>query len=184
MSYPIQTVLSSDLSEHDQRQMRELRDAVYPPRTQTTERPISADPPSIDWPDSRRERTFLLRVEGQLVAASTLIPRRIETAEGPMDVLGLADVKTHPDFRKRGYGAAVVRAALAYVDDGTFPLSLFQTDVPDFYRKLGARTVDNRFVNRLGQNPAARPWWGACVMVYPAGHRWVEGTVDLAGPAW
>ena len=101
-----------------------------------------------------------------------------------MDVLGLAGVKTHPDFRLQGLGARVVRATLAYVDDGTFPLSLFQTNVPGFYEKLGARLVDNRFVNSLAADPQGRPWWSGHTMIYPAGADWPDGEIDLVGPAW
>ncbi|MFP4052294.1 MAG: GNAT family N-acetyltransferase [Phycisphaerae bacterium] len=181
----IDTVLSDELTQRDLEQLRALRDAVYPPQTRDEmRRPLSDPAPEIDWPPARRERYFLLRRHGELVATSRLIPRRIRTADGAMDVLGLAGVKTHPDFRKQGLGAAVVRAAFAGVDDGSFPVSLFQTGVPGFYRKLGAREVDNRFVNRFGQDPAERPWWDKVVMIYPADADWPDGEIDLLGPAW
>ena len=181
----IEEFFTPQIPDADRAAMNELSGIVYPPHVVAgIVFPKSAPPPDIAWPPARQGRTFLLRVEGRLVATSQIVPRRIKTTRGMMDVLGLAGVKTHPDFRLHGFGAKVVRAAFAYVDNGTFGLSLFQTRVAGFYEKLGCRRVDNEFLNSLAEDPHARPWWDAQNLIYPASCDWPGGVVDLLGPAW
>lgn len=181
----VETVLQADLSEEDRALLNQLSAAVYPPEVLAAfDIPASAPAPEIDWPEARRSRRFLIRRDGRIVATSLLLPRRIRTPRGLMDVLALASVKTHPDLRHKGLGRAVVQAAFACVDDGAFPLSLFQTGVPEFYEKLGARQVENPFVNSLGQDPRRRPWWDKVAMIYPTDAHWPDGEIDLLGPGW
>ena len=184
-THTVEEFLPSEISDADRDAMSELSAVVYPPQVMASVRfPASAPPPPRDWPVEQVERLFLIRHGERVIATSQLIPRRIQTAQGPLDVLGLAGVKTHPDFRLHGLGRLVVRAAFDYVDNGAFSVSLFQTAVPGFYEKLGCRCVGNTFVNRFGADPNERPWWDPNTMVYPASHPWMEGQIDLLGPAW
>jgi GNAT superfamily N-acetyltransferase len=181
----VETYAGDELSDADDEAIRRLGEVVYPPGSlDRFTFPESSPPPEIDWPPARRSRVFLVRRDGAVVSMSVLRPRRIKTPDGPMDVMALASVKTHPEYRHRGLGRAVVRAAFAYVDDGTFPLSLFQTGVPEFYRKLNCRVVDNPFVNSLGNDPQISPWWDDEVMIYPAEAVFPQGEIDLLGPGW
>ena len=173
------------LSTEDFAAVEALSDVVYPPEVMAEVHiPASAPPPHLEWPAERAARVFILRHDGQIVATSWFFPRRIHTSRGPLDVLALAGVKTRPEFRGRGLGRRIVRAALEYVDRGTFPVSLFQTNVPEFYEKLNARRVENPFTNRLAADPAATPWWDRFVMIYPARYPWPEGPIELQGPGW
>ena len=61
------------------------------------------------------------------------------------------------------------------------PVSLFQTDVPDFYVKLGGRVIDNPVINSVSD---AKPQWSSHLMLYPANANWPTGTVDLLGAGW
>ena len=62
---------------------------------------------------------------------------------------------------------------------------LFQTGVPGFYEKLGARCVSNRFVNSTNsEDPEVNPWWDEHIMIYPSTCDWPEGTIDLLGPGY
>jgi hypothetical protein len=71
------------------------------------------------------------------------------------------------------------------VDGGEFPVALFQTAVPDFYTRLGSRSVSNRFVNsRNSEDPEANPWWDPNIMIYPADAAWPMGTIDLNGSGY
>lgn len=130
------------------------------------------------------------------LAHALLFPRDIQTPAGPLRIAELAAVCSHPDHRGRGRGLGrdVVRAAFKRIDDGAYPVSLFQTGVPDFYARLGARTVENKFINsrwqppREGESPGhgtrEAPWWNPHVMIYPATYNWPEGEVDLLGPGF
>jgi hypothetical protein len=56
--------------------------------------------------------------------------------------------------------------------------------VRTFYERLGAVTVDNRFINSLAENPTASPWWDKVIMRYPGKSGWPSGEIDLRGPGW
>jgi predicted N-acetyltransferase YhbS len=128
---------------------------------------------------------FVVWEEDRAIAHAVTFPREISTPRAALSAMGLASVCVDPDRRGQGLGAAVARSAFQLVDGGSFPLSLFQTGVPGFYIKLGARTVTNRFVNSANAaDPERNPWWEKYVMIYPAHYAWPEGTVDLNGPGY
>ena len=78
----------------------------------------------------------------------------------------------------------VTQAAFQRVNQNGWPqVSLFQTPVPEFYKKLDCRLVDNQFVNRRNlTDPKANPWRDPNVMIYPAVFDWRSGLVDMNGP--
>lgn len=135
------------------------------------------------------ETWFAVRDEagGKIVARARTFRRRIvpEQAE-PMTVLALAGVTTHPEFRTKGLGSAMVARALEEVTPPEVPFALFQTTPPRqrFYERLGCVLAENRFVNSLADDPEARPWWNELVFRYPAGGDWPEGVIDLGGPGY
>ena len=47
--------------------------------------------------------------------------------------------------RGKGIGVALARSAFERVRSSEFPVSLFQTTIPVFYRKLGATVVEIDF---------------------------------------
>ena len=76
----------------------------------------------------------------------------------------------------------IVQEAFKRVDQGEFPVSLFQTTLPQFYEKLGAVEVKNRFVNSKNNDaPNANPWTDDHVMIYGNNSLWPEGQIDLNG---
>lgn len=100
------------------------------------------------------------------------------------NVLALASVCTDPDHRGKGLGVEIVKRAFDQVGRDV-PVSLFQTGVAKFYEKLGARVVQNRFVNKLNlENPDANPWKDQQVMIYPADADWPTAEIDLNGPGY
>ena len=57
--------------------------------------------------------------------------------------------------------------------------------MPEFYARLGARIVDNRFVNSTHvEDPEAYPWLADDVMIYPKHHPWPAGVIDINGPSY
>lgn len=160
--------------------------------------------PEAPGPGEERVRRFLeSRAKNELelftvwagdraIASATIFPRTVQAESGMLTLMALAAVCSDPNSRGWGLGRAVVRAAFDEVDRGRFPVTLFQTGVPEFYRKLGARAVDNRFVNSRfdastatpGRGTADNPWWNPHVMIYPAAFAWPAGTIDLLGPGY
>jgi GNAT superfamily N-acetyltransferase len=107
------------------------------------------------------------------------------TEAGELPVMALSGVCVAEPFRGLGIGAALVRSAFERVDQGEFPVSLFQTTVPDFYRKLGAVAVDNVFRNSRNEaDPEASPWGDEEIMIYPRHFDWPKGIIDLNGPGY
>lgn len=134
-----------------------------------------------DKPDS----VFYARWDGERVIASAqTFARTIYFSSECQTILALAGVCVDPDYRGRGLGAEIVRRAWKPVDEGRFSLSLFQTGAPGFYERLGARLVDNRFVNRLTAESNVSPWWDPHVMIYPADADWPTARIDLNGPGY
>jgi GNAT superfamily N-acetyltransferase len=186
----VETLDALSLSPDDAHQMAQLGAQVWPDDAGDVEA-ARADlferHALYAGPAGRRCRDFIVRGEGgRIVAKAHVFPREIATSAGPATVMALAGVCSHPARRGEGLGRAVVQAAFSLVDAGVFPCSLYQTTPPvrAFYEKLGARAVDNRFVNSLGDDPTADPWWNPVRMVYPAGFDWPDGEVDLLGPAY
>jgi predicted N-acetyltransferase YhbS len=144
--------------------------------------------------DSPDHEVFVVFGDDCALAHALLFPREILTHAGLLRVGALAAVCTDPDHRGKGLGREVVRAAFARVEAGAYPVSLFQTGVPDFYAKLGSRTIHNTFINSRWQPPAEgrsadhstrdAPWWNPFVMIFPATYAWPEGEVDLVGPGF
>ncbi|BCM88957.1 hypothetical protein IAD21_00799 [Abditibacteriota bacterium] len=120
----------------------------------------------------------------EVLAHALIFRREILTTQGSLPIGALATVCVHPDYRGRGWGEAVVRAALGVMPEMAIAVSLFQTGVPQFYEKLGARIVNNRFFN--GQNPddSSNPFWDLEEMIYPAAFPWPEGDIDLNGEGY
>jgi GNAT superfamily N-acetyltransferase len=156
-----------------------LSRTVWPPRPDEEPKEIAPEDPA-----SRPERIVaFIRVDGETVAEAEGFSRVVATEGGnPLRLLALASVCSHPDHRGQGLGERVVKAVLRRVDDGEFPVAIWQTGVPGFYEKLGARAVSNRFVNRLHPTaPDKNPFWDKVIMIYPAGAKWPDGVIDLGG---
>jgi GNAT superfamily N-acetyltransferase len=132
------------------------------------------------------------RDAGRIIAVAKTFVRTIAVADTPRPVLALMGVACLPDFRGRGYGAAVVRSAFARLQSPTAPASviLFQTEIArQFYEKLGCRIVPNRFINSVltptHTDRDANPWWNQWVMIHPTDADWPDDApIDLRGPGW
>lgn len=172
-----------DLSPEQEQSIQTLLRLVWPPYPEgSPEASARAQRHAAPRPDRIR---FVLWANGRAYAHAETFTREIHAEGGSRKVLALAAVCADPALRGRGYGASVVDAAFAEVRSGAYAVSLFQTGVPHFYERLGARQVDNPFVNRQdSENPEANPWWESTIMIYPAYAPWPTGLIDLNGPAY
>jgi predicted N-acetyltransferase YhbS len=138
-----------------------------------------------DTPMASRCSQFVIWEGDRVVAHAQVFVRKIFTAPAEIDVLALAGVCTDPTVRGQGMGAAVVLRGFEKLTELDLSVCLFQTGVVPFYEKLGARTVENRFVNRQhASDPATNPWWDKAVMIYPADADWPGGEIDLGGAGY
>ncbi len=160
--------------------VRELCAIVWPPALDESQG-LEIDP------ENERPERFIAAVEskGRIIATAEGFKRIVRTERGELRVLALASVCTLPECRGMGLGKRTVQTILKKVDDGLFPLALWQTGVPDFYSKMGAVQVHNRFINsRSATHPDRNPFWDVYQMIYAPGGGigvWPEGTIVLNG---
>ena len=131
-------------------------------------------------------RSFVLAYEGdRLVAQAESFPRTIRSETEALEVLALAGVLAHPNYRGRGLGRRVIEPVFQRVDAGEFLFCLFQTPIPEFYAHLKCVLVEDTFYNgHVTDRREETIWWEDSVMVYPGNRTWIEGEIDLNGPAF
>jgi predicted N-acetyltransferase YhbS len=177
----------ADLSAPEIESIVRLVDKVWPAKDRTFADRLRQ---FTSWVEENRRTGFevislVVWDGGQAVAHARTFPRLIHCQSTDLTIMGLAGVCVSPERRGEGLGRDIVRKAFERVDGGEFVVSLFQTAVPGFYTKLGARCISNRFVNsQNSEDPEANPWWDPNIMIYPAGATWPEGTIDLNGQAY
>ena len=182
----------ADLSRDQRRAIAALLDSVWPREHETLDELIDVffGAAHRNQPEGRSAtqvglRRFVVWEGNRAVAHAKTFQRTIFTDLGPIDVMALAGVCVAPTHRGSGLGVAISRKALAQVDWGDFSVSLFQTLVPGFYEKQGARVVHNPFINSKNkQDPDASPWADAHVMIYPRHYPWPDGVIDLNGSGY
>ncbi len=179
----------ASLTAKDARAIIEVKRSVWPnedPPLDEAARLWQAKWQGYDGPPKQRPECAVVYEGDRTVAVGQSFARKIHTTAGPFTVLALAGVACHPDFQKRGYGRAVVRAAFDRVDAGTFPACLFQTGhAKPFYETLGCTLVTNPFTDSLHlEDPNANPFWDDHIMRYPDTALWPEGKIDLLGPGY
>lgn len=174
----VRRVESRRATPEEMRAITELVNATWP-----REAPA---PGARAMPPVEQDKTHVTIWDGDTLAAhAAFFPRTVRHVAGEFVVMALAGVCVPKDRRGAGLGRRVVLEAFRDVDAGLFRVSLFQTTVPDFYRRLGAVTVGNRFFNsRHVTGPGKTPWWDPHVMIYPAWTGWPAGDIDLNGPGY
>lgn len=179
---PVSTHRTGELNHEKVLRVARLLRHVWPRSTKTLDYFVSliAD----ESPERADGKSHVVWEDEDPIAFAHTFRRTIRFAEGAMDVMALARVCVHPDRQGRGLGAALVRKAFASVDSGVYRVALFQTEIPDFYRKLGAVTVDNAFRDGTADDATASPWWDDNIMIYPGVPDWPAGMIDLNGPAY
>ena len=186
MTYSVQVFQEPDLTPKQVRSMIELLCLVWPNQQRT---PAEATAQFLEWqktplPSLHKLHYLIFDEHEQAIAHSRGQLRAMFTPKGALEVMALGGVCSHPNKRRYGLGTAVVRAAFSRVDDGTFPVSVFQTPMVDFYRGLGAAVCENNtWVDRQNKdNPNAHPWEpGETLMYYPAAYDWPSGEIDING---
>ena len=102
--------------------------------------------------------------------------------EGSLEVMGLGAVCVREDFRGNNYGKDVVIKSFNRIVRGEFDVALFQTEIPGFYKRYGAKTIENNFYNSQNSiESVTNPWQYPHIMIYPCSFNWPEGEIDLNG---
>ena len=119
--------------------------------------------------------------DGHIIATSRTFLQTIQVGNKKEKVLALASVCSNPNKRKLGLGKALVQHSFAHLNDD-ITICLFQTGVPEFYKKLGAKLINNQITTSA---PDVRAFWEPYAMIYPALPEWDDRRpIDLLGPGW
>ncbi|GHE69307.1 MULTISPECIES: GNAT family N-acetyltransferase [Roseivirga] len=160
----------------------ELTDATWPttkPGTYTSESRIQ------DFMARNPDKTcHFIWHNQQLIGYAESFPRKIGVNNSQLVVLGLGAVCVNTEYRGQGLGALLVRAAFERIDQGEFPLCLFQTGVPGFYHQLNCRTIENRIYNSTSETPEQNPFWDPYIMIYPSQFNGLQTDIDLLGAGY
>ncbi len=89
-----------------------------------------------------RQRAFGAFVKGRLVAQARFHYRPVRLGSAVLNMVGVCEVTTHPDFRRRGIGHRVLRAALDWMRSVDVHFVMLYTGVNGFYAPLGWGTID------------------------------------------
>jgi len=161
-----------------------LINSVWPHPTKTVEDLAKYAFGQAKLSDEKSVRTVVWENDKAL-AHARIFPRTIVTQGGELTVAALAGVCVSEARRGDGLGKLVVENLFRKLAGLGFPITLFQTGVPEFYKKLGAKLVFNTFINSQHQsNPKANPWWDDYVMIYPADYMLPDGEIDLNGKGY
>lgn len=133
---------------------------------------------------SENRQAFFAREE-QLLGYAEVFPRTIFTESGSLIVWGLGSVCVAKESRGLGLGRKIAEACFRAVDKSDTDVCLFQTGVPDFYKKLNCQLVSSTFIDKTNIDaPGKNPFWDDYAMIYPATFNWPAGIIDLNGKGY
>ena len=140
----VRPIQSDDLTA-----LGDLLDDVFRRSRGITHQHILTDFPLVFSPSNFRN-CRVIEEEGRIVSHAALWQRFLiveNCQEGRFEdpvrlkVGVIVVVATHPDFRKRGHAAAIMRDLQSTMHEHEYDLGVLWTGVPDFYRKLGWQKV-------------------------------------------
>lgn len=173
-----------ELTIHEVKNLLELLTSVWPPQNGT---------PNIEnmikGYKSGNQNSFhkvLLDYNNkELVGHTEIFNREIIIDSERIQILALAGVCVKPNFRGKNIGLELVKKSFEFVDNGNFNFSIFQTNVPDFYKRLNCKQINNIFINSKNTNNVKmNPWRDPFVMIYPDTYEIGNKVIDLNGDCY
>jgi predicted N-acetyltransferase YhbS len=122
------------------------------------------------------------KIEKMVVGYAKTFVRKIRIDGKLVRNMALACVCVRKEFQKNGIGKKIVKKVFEPVDNEKFALSIFQTAVPQFYEKVGAKKIFNKCIN--SQNDNENPWWDPNIMIYPGTYKIDVTEIDLMGKGY
>ena len=84
-----------------------------------------------------QQRSFGAFADGRLVAHARFHHRPVRLGRARLRMVGVCEVVTHPDYRRRGFGHQVLKAALRWLWETRQHFAMLYTGVHPFYAALG-----------------------------------------------
>jgi GNAT superfamily N-acetyltransferase len=122
----------------------------------------------------------------RLIAHAGILERDVLLDHEPARIAGIAEMLTHPEFRRRGYGAAALREAARFMrDELQTPFALLtcpHTAIP-FYSALGWQRFNGSVIAEVegGMGAFAESAWMVLPVTAGAPN---DGVLDLQGIPW
>lgn len=170
----------AEMSQAEIQELWDLEDIVYPngfDGPAELEGVVWADP---DWDICARNDA------GRLVSHAGILERDAMLDGRPVRIAGLAEMLTHPEYRRQGYGGAALREAARFMRDelqSPFALLVCPLTAIPFYTALGWYRFNGTVVAEVdvGMDAFAESAW----MVLPVTNAApIEGHLDLHGIPW
>ncbi len=123
---------------------------------------------------------------GRLISHAGILERDALLDGKPVRIAGIAEMLTHPEFRRQGYGAAALREAAAFMRDELrtpFALLVCPLSAIPFYAALGWQRFNGTVVAEVdgGMDAFAESAWMLLPVTTEAP---VDGVLDLQGIPW
>ena len=113
-----------------------MRALAAPPGTPTIWPTIGFDWAHV-FNHANLDNIRLIADGGQIVSMVAIYPSVARTSGGDIRVGGINCFATHPHYRHRGLGGAVLQDAHAKMRADGYHIALLSTDVPNYYRRFG-----------------------------------------------
>ena len=89
-------------------------------------------------PSYRREQTRVVVEEGHVVATLRVWERTLMIGSQPLRMGGIGGVCTHPAYRGRGHGSALMNESISYMDGAGYAIGTLFSALPSrYYSNLG-----------------------------------------------
>ena len=123
---------------------------------------------------------------GQLISHAGILERDALLDGEPIRIAGIAEMLTHPEFRRQGYGAAALREAASFMRDelrAPFALLVCPLAAIPFYGALGWQRFNGTIIAEVegGMSAFAQSAWMVLPVTADAPN---DGTLDLQGIPW
>jgi len=108
----------------------------------------------------REETTWGAFVDGTLASAIQIFPYWAHYGSVALQIAGMGNVATAPEFRHRGLAQMVLRQQILWMQRMGFDLSLLFTGIPSFYQQVGWHLFTSTPVHTLNLQHRPRPSGG------------------------
>jgi len=75
--------------------------------------------------------------DGKIVSAVRVANRPVRIGSTRVEMGGIGGVSTHPEYRRRGYGTALLQAQIAYMEQQGYDISMLFSGLTGFYQRVG-----------------------------------------------
>jgi predicted N-acetyltransferase YhbS len=146
---------------------------------------VGGDKGIKEWASS--EWVVMVREDGQIVCLVEIVGRRIQVADRPLQVGGIANLVTRNGWRRRGLASAVMYRAMDFIRDeleADFGLLVCEKALIPFYERLGWHLVADPVFVEQSQGRIVLPHTTMVFSCGDAAVKWPSGTIDLCGLPW